>query len=412
MMTAPEDNSRDLPLEGIRVIDMTTLGMGPLAGQTLGDYGADVIKVETVSGDFFRHNVPKHSSTMGHTYMQFNRNKKSVAVNLKSEAGLSLLKKLLAGADVFLSNTRSQSMRKLGLDYESLRAENPGLIYCAAYGYSEAGPYAGRPAADDTIQAMSGLIDLQQKAGGPPNLVATVVADKAVGLMIVNAVMAAMIRRARHKVGQFIEVPMFESMVSFVMPEHMAGRSFDPPEGGAGYLRVINPNRRPYRTRDGLLCVLPYTTDQWIRFFRLIGRDDLAEDADFTTPEGRSRRFEELYALIEQVMPERDTAEWVKLLLENDILFGEVKSVDSLFEDPHLNERGMFPVYDHPSEGRIRLLGYPIVTSEPSTKLRLLPPQLGEHSAEIAQELGLECGEIERMVADGDLFDAGMASRS
>jgi crotonobetainyl-CoA:carnitine CoA-transferase CaiB-like acyl-CoA transferase len=392
------------PLEGIRVIDMTTLGMGPLAGQTLGDYGAEVIKLETMSGDFFRHNVPKRSPTMAHTYLQFNRNKKSIAVDLKSEGGKQLVRELVATADILLSNTRSQSMRRLGLDYETLKEANPNLIYCACYGYSDLGDYAGRPAADDTIQAMSGLIDLQMRAGNPPNMVACVVADKAVGLMMVNALMAALIRRMKHGGGQFIEVPMFESMVAFVMPEHMAGKTFEPPMGQAGYARVINPHRRPYQTKDGLLCVLPYTTEQWLRFFRLIGRDDLVDDPDYSRPEGRSRRFEELYALIREVMPTRTTAEWVKLLLEADILIGEVKSVDELFDDPHLKQRDMFTEHEHPTEGSIRLIGFPIVSDAPATSLRLLPPNLGEHSAEIARALGRSEEDINAMIERGELL--------
>ena len=402
--TEMEERRSGQPLEGIRVVEMATLAMGPLAGQTLGDYGAEVIKVESVAGDLFRHNAPARSEGMGHTFLNFNRNKKSLAVDLKSAPGRALIGKLVRGADVLLSSVRPNGMRRLGLDPETLRRDNPELIYCAAHGFSEAGPYAGRPAADDTIQAMSGMVDLQRRAGGgAPAFVATVMADKAVGLMIVNAVMAALLRRLRGGGGEVIEVPMFESMVAFVMPEHMAGRSFEPPEGTAGYARVINPNRRPFRTRDGLMCILPYTTSQWTRFFRLIGRPELTEDERFSTPLGRSQRFDELYALIESVTPQRTNAEWAAVLIESDILFGEVNTVEQLFGDPHLVARGMFEAHDHSSEGPIRMLGFPVSSSAEATRLRHLPPRLGEHGVEIASALGLSGEEIDAMVAAGQL---------
>jgi crotonobetainyl-CoA:carnitine CoA-transferase CaiB-like acyl-CoA transferase len=388
------------PLAGIRVIDMTSLGMGPFAAQILGDHGGDVIKLEPPSGDVFRHVLPQRSPGMSHAFIQFNRNKRSISLDLKRKDGRDAVRRLLKTADVVISNLRPIAMKGLALDYESIRAIRPDVIFCAAYGYSERGPYAGRPAADDTIQAMSGLAGLQRMASGALQFVASVVADKAVGLSIVNSVMAALIYRMRTGRGQSIEVPMFETMVAFVMPEHVAGRTFDPPIGGAGYSRVINPDRRPYATRDGYLCVLPYTTSQWLRFFRLIGRDDLANDKTLADPVERSRRFQELYAIIDKVMPTKATDEWIALFLENDILFGRVNSPDDLFEDPHLAAMNMFPTHKHPTEGALRLLGFPITFSESPTRLYRLPPRLGEHSREVLAELGYGAADIDRMIRE------------
>ena len=395
------------PLAGLRVVDMTTLAMGPLAGQILGDYGADVVKVEPPSGDPFRATLPTRSPGMGHVFLQFNRNKRSLAMDLKAPAARAALYRLIAKADIFVSNVRPSGMKGLGLDYEAVRAINPAIIYCAAYGFSERGPYAGRPAADDTIQAMSGLASLYGRAQGTPQLAATVVADKAVGLMLTNAVMAAIIHRMKTGEGQFIEVPMFESMVAFVLPEHLGGLAYEPPCGASGYNRIVNPMRRPFATADGFLCVLPYTTAQWHRFFRLIGRDDLAGDADLADPVKRNGRLQELYGLIADAMPRRTTRDWVADLLAADILFGEVLSPEDLLHDPHLDAVGMFTEVEHVSEGRIRLLGFPIQSSAGPSKFGRLPPRLGEHSREILSELGLGNNDIDEMVRAGQVVAPG-----
>ncbi|MEM5277558.1 CoA transferase [Cupriavidus taiwanensis] len=387
------------PLHGLRVVDMTSLGMGPLAAQILGDYGADVIKLEPITGDVFRHVLPQRSPGMSHAFIQFNRNKRSVALDLKTPDGMAVMRRLLAGTDVLLSNLRPAAMKALGLGYEAMRAIRPDLIFCAAYGYSERGPYAGRPAADDTIQAMSGLAGLQRMATGAPQFVPSVVADKAVGQAIVSAVMGAVIHRMKTGQGQAIEVPMFETMVAFVMPEHVAGRTFVPPLGGTGYGRIMNANRRPFCTKDGLLAVMPYTTPQWLRFFRLIGREDLATDPGMADPMERNRRFEELYGIVDAAMPGRTTAEWIDALLREDILFGKVNSPDELIEDPHLAELEMFPLVRHPSEGMLRLIGFPITFSATPNTLRQLPPRLGQHTRELLAEIGFSQAEIDGMHA-------------
>jgi crotonobetainyl-CoA:carnitine CoA-transferase CaiB-like acyl-CoA transferase len=394
------------PLSGLKVVDMTTLAMGPLATQTLGDYGADVIKVESPAGDPFRSTLPTRSPGMGHVFLQLNRNKRSLALDLKAEPAQAAFRRLLAGADIFVSNVRPASMAGLSLDYEAVRAVNPGIIYCAAYGFSERGPYAGRPAADDTIQAMSGLVSLQGRASGTPQLTATVVADKAVGLMLVNAILAAVIHRMKTGEGQFIEMPMFEAMAAFVLPEHMAGLSYVPAQGSSGYARLINPMRRPHATADGWLCMLPYTTAQWHRFFRIIGREDLVQDAALADPVRRNGRLEELYGLMAAVAPSRTTAQWVTELLRADILFGEVFSPEQLIADPHMDAVGMFPEVEHPTEGPIRLIGFPAHSSAGATRLARLAPALGQDSRAVLAESGVPPAEIEAMLQAGQLIQA------
>ncbi len=393
------------PLAGLKVVDMTSLAMGPLAAQTLGDYGAEVVKVEPLGGDPFRATLPSRHPGMGHAFLQLNRNKQSLAIDLKVQAARQAFHRLVAGADVFMSNVRPSGMAGLGLDYAAVRAINPAIIYCAAYGFSEAGPYAGRPAADDTIQAMSGLAELQGRTAGAPQLVASVVADKAVGLMLVHAILAAVIHRMKTGEGQFIEVPMFEAMVSFVMPEHLAGLSYLPAEGPSGYNRIINPMRRPHPTSDGWLVVLPYTTAQWHRFFRLIGRADLAADADLADPAKRNRRLEELYGLIAAAMPSRTTADWTAALLEADILFGEVFSAEQLLDDPQLSAAGLFQTVQHPTEGAIRLMGFPVRSTAAPTRMARLPPLLGQHSRAVLEAAGVSAAEVDALVASGSVVD-------
>ncbi|MDP1567342.1 MAG: CoA transferase [Polaromonas sp.] len=392
------------PLHGFRVIDMTSLGMGPLAAQILGDHGADVIKVEAPAGDIFRHVHPQRSPSMSHAFIQFNRNKRSIALDLKTPGGIAAMHRLVESADIVLSNPRPQAMERLGLTPEKLREIKPDLIYCACYGYSERGPYAGRPAADDTIQAMSGLAALQEMATGTQQFVPSVVADKAVGLTVANAILAAAIHRLRTGEGQSIEVPMFETMVAFVMPEHVAGRTFEPPLGPAGYARIINSQRRPYRTKDGYLCVMPYTTAQWLRFLKLAGREDLASDPAIADAAERSRRFEELYGVIASLMPARTTQEWVDVLVEQDILFGKVNSPDDLLEDPHLEAMNMFPRVNHPTEGPLRLIGFPVGYSRTPNLLRHLPPCIGQQTDEILCELGYSREEIENLHSSGSAY--------
>ena len=298
------------PLEGIRVIDLTSVAMGPYATQIMGDMGADVIKIESRDGDVFRHAGPARHAGMGAPFLNFNRNKRSVVLDLKSPDDAASLRALVKDADVFVSNVRPKSMARLGLDDAALRAINPRLVYCGAYGFSEQGRYAGRPAFDDIIQAMSGIAAIQANATtGEPAYVNTIIADKTAGLTIAWAVAMALYERERSGLGQAIEVPMFETLVGFGMMEHLAGRTFDPPEGPMGYERLLSSARRPYRTQDGFIALLPYTTAQWQRFFRLAGRPEVAEDPRYMEPAQRSRNIHTLYGMLADLVAERSTAE-------------------------------------------------------------------------------------------------------
>ena len=372
------------PLNGVRILDLTAVGMGPMATQLLGDFGADVIKVESAEGDVFRHVQPQRHRGMSHAYLNLNRNKRSVVLDAKSELGRDQLRALIAASDVFVSNMRVPALRRLGLDAGSLLRDFPRLVHCVCNGYSERGPYGHRAAVDDTIQAACGLAWLQGEAGAaPPKYVNTVVADKVVALYVANAITSALFEREKSGQGQAVEVPMFECMASFLCAEHLAGLTYVPPEGPAGYSRLLSEFRKPFRTRNGWLSVVPYTDGQWKRFFELVGEPQMADDPRYGRQAERSKHFGELYAYVETILTRKTTADWVALLDAADIPFAPVHSIASLLEDPHLKAVGFWREIDHPTEGRLLQAGLPVTFSRTPADVRRHAPSLGEHNAEL-----------------------------
>jgi crotonobetainyl-CoA:carnitine CoA-transferase CaiB-like acyl-CoA transferase len=375
------------PLDGVKVVDMTAVGMGPYATQILGDMGADVVKIETTLGDVFRFVTPQRGTNMSHPYLNLNRNKRSVILDAKTPEGKQAILDLVRDADVFVSNVRPQAMRRLGLDYEALRAVNERIIYCACYGYSEDGPYAGRAAVDDAIQAACGLAWIQGFGGDAPKYVNSIIIDKIVGLHVSQAITMALYSREKTGRGQAIEVPMFECATAFMMPEHLAGLTFEPPLGGAGYTRLLNPYRKPFRTQDGFIGVVPYTDPQWKKFFAIVGRPEMIEDPRYATILARSNHFSELYAFIETELAKRTTAEWCDLLADAELPFAPVNSIEALLDDPHLAAIGFWHETNHPTEGRVRMPGIPVKFSDTPGTIRRHAPNHGEHTDEVLREL-------------------------
>ncbi|AOB25676.1 MULTISPECIES: CaiB/BaiF CoA transferase family protein [Bordetella] len=374
------------PLRGVRVIDMTSVAMGPYATQILGDMGAEVIKVEAPEGDVFRTSAPAAHAGMGPAYLNLNRNKHSVTLDAKAPAERERLLALIAGADVFVSNVRPRALARLGLDAATLCARHPRLVYCSAVGYGQDGPYAAQPAFDDIIQARSGLADLQGRNGGAPAYVNTILADKVAGLTLAYAIPMALYERERSGQGQAIEVPMFETLVSFALAEHMSGHTFEPPRGPMGYSRVLSPQRRPYRTRDGYLALLPYTDAQWQRFFALAQRADLTADPRYVDAAARARHFDELYQDLADIVAQRGTQQWLDLLADADIPHSRVNTPEELFDDPHLRATGFFRQVEHPTEGALVTTAIPVRFSRTPGSIRRLAP---------------------RQDADRDMLDAG-----
>ena len=366
------------PLEGVRILDLTSVVMGPFATQILADLGADVIKVESAEGDIMRHAAPLRSPGMGHIFLNANRNKRSIVLDLKHDAGREACLALARGADVLTYNIRPQAMQRLRLGYDDVRAVNPRLLYVGAFGYSQRGPYAARAAYDDLIQGAAGLPWLLARSGAPePRYVPVTIADRTVGLHIVNAVCAALYWREKTGRGQRIDVPMFESLLQTVLGEHLGGASFEPRAGEPGYARMLAAGRRPYRTRDGYLCVLVYNDKQWRAFFGLIGRAELLGDPRFASQEARSRNYDAAYELIAEEMKTRSTAEWLAALEAADVPVQRMNSLEDLLADPHLAAIGYFGSVEHPSEGTLRTMAVPSEWSDSAPAYRRHAPRLG-----------------------------------
>lgn len=390
-------------LDGIRVVDLTTVILGPWATQMLGDMGADVIKVETHQGDTTRHTGDRRNPGMAAFFMATNRNKRSVILDLSQQEGRDALFKLVGTADVFVHNMRPSIAAKLGLDDDRFMKAYPNLVYVKTYGFRGDGPMANKPAYDDVIQAASGVTDLNTviSEGGEPRYVPSIIADKTSSFHVLSSVLAALFHRERSGEGQVIEVPMFESLVDYLMVEHMNGAAFDPPIGEMGYARLLNKMRKPYRTKDGFLCVLPYTDRNWQDMFKIAGREDLKDDPRFVDLATRTRHSGEIYGLLEDMVATRTTAELEEALNAHAIPVQKVNTKEDLLNDEQLAATGFWRFADHPTEGRVRMTDPPARFSKTPSSIRRLQPRLGEHSAEILEEAGFSQDEIAGMKARG-----------
>ncbi|MBT8099983.1 MAG: CoA transferase [Gammaproteobacteria bacterium] len=384
------------PLFGTKIIDLTTVLMGPYATQQLGDMGADVIKIESASGDVIRYASEGRSKGMSSLFLNNNRNKRSLVLDLKQQEGMNIMLQLLKRSDVFISNMRPGAMRRLGLSYEDVAAVNQRLIFVTCSGFGTGGPYEGRAAYDDIIQTMSGVPSLIARAyGEEPKFLPSNFCDRVTGLKVVSAVVAALLHRERTGKGQSVNVPMFETMVEFLMSDHLAGYTFVPPTDRTGYRRIVNPNRKPYRTKDGYLALLVYSDKQWAEFLSIVGKPELLKEETFASFASRSENVVEVYSFVRETLSQKTTAEWLDALKDSDLAHAPVKELEELFDDEHLKAIDFFPEHMHPSEGRIRTMAMPDQWSESQPEPRCHAPRLGEHSRDILLELGLSNDEID-----------------
>jgi crotonobetainyl-CoA:carnitine CoA-transferase CaiB-like acyl-CoA transferase len=390
------------PLEGVRVVELTSVVLGPWACQILADMGADVVKIEAPAGDSNRQLGASRHPGMAALYLTCNRNKRSIVLDVKQPEAKQAVLDLVKNADVFVHNNRPQVMTKLGLDYEALRAVNPRIIYCGSYGYARKGPYGAKGALDDSIQSISGIAMLNKLVLGEPRYLPTVVADKTTAITVVYGVLAALYNRERTGRGQEIEVPMFETMVSFVMAEHLWGMTFEPPLGPPGYVRLMSVHRRPYRTRDGYVAILPYMNAHWDVFCDVVERPDLKSDPRFRTMADRTKNIDDTYAETAKIMATRSTDEWLELFAATSVPINRVNTLEDLAHDPHLVATGFWKDVDHPSEGRLRTTAFPVnFSGTPAEVTRRHAPRLGEHTRELLRELGYAAAQIEAMLAAG-----------
>src|SRR3984885_8703115 len=381
------------PLEGIKVIDMTSVLMGPYATQMLGDYGADVIKVESPDGDITRHIGPTRHPGMGPVFLNTNRNKRSIALDLKKPAGRDAVLRLIETADVLMYNVRPQAMARLQLGYDVISKLNPRLVYAGVFGFGQDGPYAAKPAYDDLIQGATALPALMaQTSDGVPRYVPNALVDRIVGLTAVGAICASLVHRDRTGRGQRVDIPMFETM---------AGLTYEPPLDKGGYARHLSRDRRPYKPSDGYVCVIVYNDKQWENFFKATGRDDLRQNPKFATFAARAVNIDMVYAELARILQTRTTAEWTELLDAADVPVLPMHDLESMLSDPHLVATNYFPVVDHPTEGAIRNMKVSATWSETPAEPTRLAPRLNQHGAEILREAGFSAEEIAAMVRDG-----------
>ena len=390
------------PLDGIRVIEFTSVVLGPFACQILGDLGADVIKVEPPGGDTNRNLGPvKNTEGLAALFLTCNRNKKSIVLDLKSDEGREAALKLIATADVVVHNFRPKAMEKLGLDYQAVKKVNPDIIYCATYGFSKKGPYGDKGALDDSIQAASGVAMLMKMVEGEPRYLPTIIGDKTTGLNVANAVTSALFHRERKGKGQEIEVPMFETMVSYIMVEHLWGQVFEPPLAPAGYTRLMSKHRRPYKTKDGYIAVLPYWDNHWATFCKLIDREDMISDERFINMKSRLENIDITYSETGKALAKRTTDEWLEALSDTNVPHMHVSELDDLMQNQHLIESEFWEMHQHPTEGTLRMPKLPIYFSESPASIRLMPPKLGAHNDELLSEIGYSEDEINALKEKG-----------
>tara|TARA_B100000530_G_scaffold215931_1_gene138564 strand:- start:158 stop:1363 length:1206 start_codon:yes stop_codon:yes gene_type:complete len=389
------------PLEGIKIIDASSVLMVPYCTKLLADMGAEIIKIEAIDGDITRHIGPSVNKGMGAVFLNINRNKKSVCIDLKSSEGRLIIYKLIKVSDVFVSNIRKDSLTKIGLTHSHFKKINPKIITANAVGFSSKGSYSGLPAFDDTIQAISGMAAYQEVYSNQPSYTSGATADKVTGLMLGMSIISALFQREKKGVGTQLEVPMMETMVDFTLVEHLYGYNFIPPKAPPIYPRQSSPNRKPYKTLDGYIAVMPYSDEQWLRFFKLIKKESIFESPKYSSAKSRNENVDQLYFIMSKELEKEKTEYWIKNLKQNDIPAMKVNFPEDIFEDQHLKETNFFKKSKHPTEGDLLYPSFPVEFDEERNFDTLHAPTLGENTKEILLDLGFSEFEIDTLVTKG-----------
>ena len=395
------------PLAGIRVVDLTSVVVGPMVTQVLADYGADVVKIEPLTGDIVRGLAGRgRTAGMSSKYLHLNRNKRSLALDLKKPEGFAVLRKLIAQGDVLIWNMRPSAMDKLGLGYEAVREINPQIVYCGIVGFGSAGRYAGKPAYDPIIQGLGGIAALHHRATGEPRYVPIVMGDKTAGLIATQMVLIALFHRQRTGEGSAVEVPMFENTAKYVLEEHLYLSTFQPPLGGMGDPRIFDPWAKPIPTKDGWICMAANTDQQAFAFFRAIGQPELKDDPRFRSVGARFQNVRDYFGLRSAALAQKTTAEWVEILEREDVPAMPYHTLESLVDDPHLKDVGLLRTVQHPTEGDIYEITPPNTLSCGSRTDYRPAPKIGQDTDDVLRELGYSTEDIEQMLTDATVAGA------
>jgi crotonobetainyl-CoA:carnitine CoA-transferase CaiB-like acyl-CoA transferase len=383
------------PLAGIRVLDLSTVIMAPYATQLLGDLGAEVVKVESGSGDGSRVMGGGPHPELSGIALNLHRNKRSISLDLKADGGREVFLRLLDGSDVFVTNLRPGPLRRLGLSYDDVAAGRPGLVYCQAQGFRSDGDEADRPAYDDIIQAVTGMPSLHADTLGTTDFLPSIIGDKVAGMTIALGVLAALVHRAATGAGQRVEVPMFDAVLAFNLVEHLARAAT--PGQPTGYSRIMTANRGPHRTTDGYIAMIPYTDRQWRSLFTAVGREDLLEEPWFADHRTRLRDADRTYGELAAIVAQRSTAAWLDLCREHEIPASPVPTLDEIVDDA-AHHRGVLTEALHPVVGVYRQIGPPLVLSDTPVSVRRPAPLVAEHTEEVLAEAGYGPGEVDELV--------------
>lgn len=397
-------------LDGIRVIDLSSIVFGPYASQILADYGADIIKVEAPSGDSTRNTGPSHEEGLSAIFLGINRNKRSVVLDLKQKEALDALLRLIDTADVFMHSIRPQKMKRLGLDPDTLLQRNPRLVYAGLHGFGDGGAYSGEPAYDDIIQGLSGVADVVARQTGTPRYFPTIAADKTCALIAAHGILAALFQRERTGAGQFVEIPMFEAMTSYMLVEHFYGHHLSGQDAPAGYARILSEWRRPYATQDGYVCLMPYTDQHWKKFFNAIDRPDLGASDKYASIAARTQHINELYELLGTAVACQTSAYWLDLFEQLEIPASRINALEDLENDPHLQSVNFFQDITDDNNNSYRFVRNPVRLQNSHVE-PAMPPRLGQHNHDVLHEAGLTGDEIRHLYDIGATREQVPASK-